>query len=46
MNSRLAKIYFNGQFRDEKWEKIQVGDIIQIFNDQFVTVDRSLSLLH
>lgn len=29
---------FSGRLKNEKWMNVQVGDIIRLENDQFVTV--------
>ena len=38
VNNRRTKIFVNEQLVERKWKDIKVGDIIQLFNDEFVTV--------
>ncbi|GAA6079896.1 phospholipid-transporting ATPase ID [Tachysurus ichikawai] len=38
VNNRKAEVLINGELRSEKWMNIQVGDIIRLENNQFVTV--------
>ncbi|XP_053509931.1 phospholipid-transporting ATPase ID [Ictalurus furcatus] len=39
VNNRKAEVLINGELRSEKWMNIQVGDIIRLENNQFVTAD-------
>ncbi|XP_077516443.1 ATPase phospholipid transporting 8B isoform X2 [Amblyomma americanum] len=39
VNNRLSKVLRNGQLVEERWHKVQVGDIIFMENDQFVAAD-------
>ncbi|RWS20901.1 putative phospholipid-transporting ATPase IM-like protein, partial [Leptotrombidium deliense] len=39
VNNRLSKVLRNGRLVDERWYKVQVGDIIRIDNDNFVAAD-------
>ncbi|UYV77865.1 ATP8B2 [Cordylochernes scorpioides] len=39
VNNRLLKVLRGGQLVDERWYKVQVGDIIRMENDQFVAAD-------
>ncbi|KAH8038726.1 hypothetical protein HPB51_002870 [Rhipicephalus microplus] len=38
VNNRLSKVLRNGQLVEERWHKVQVGDIIFMENDHFVAV--------
>ena len=38
VNNRRTKIFVNEQLVERKWKDIKVGDIIQLFNNEFVTV--------
>ena len=38
MNNRLSKVLRGGKLTDERWYKVQVGDVILIENDNFVAV--------
>ncbi|XP_053556992.1 phospholipid-transporting ATPase ID [Bombina bombina] len=39
VNNRTVQVLSNGKFTNEKWMKVQVGDIIKLENDNFVTAD-------
>ncbi|KAM4634801.1 phospholipid-transporting ATPase ID-like isoform 1-T2 [Polymixia lowei] len=39
VNNRKVDILINGEIRSEKWMNVQVGDIIKLENNQFVTAD-------
>ncbi|XP_047674860.1 phospholipid-transporting ATPase ID [Tachysurus fulvidraco] len=39
VNNRKAEVLINGELKSEKWMNIQVGDIIRLENNQFVTAD-------
>ncbi|KAE8636954.1 hypothetical protein XENTR_v10003224 [Xenopus tropicalis] len=39
VNNRTVQVLSNGQFTNEKWMNIQVGDIIKLENNNFVTAD-------
>lgn len=39
VNNRLSKVLRNGQLVEERWHKVQVGDIIFMENDHFVAAD-------
>ncbi|XP_041094490.1 phospholipid-transporting ATPase ID-like [Polyodon spathula] len=39
VNNRQVKVLMDGQLKSEKWMNIQVGDIIKLENNQFVTAD-------
>ncbi|XP_037561346.2 phospholipid-transporting ATPase ID-like [Dermacentor silvarum] len=39
VNNRLSKVLRNGQLMEERWHKVQVGDIIFMENDHFVAAD-------
>ncbi|KAL2091895.1 hypothetical protein ACEWY4_011693 [Coilia grayii] len=39
VNNRKVQVLINGELRSEKWMDIQVGDIIKLENNQFVTAD-------
>ncbi|KAK3538706.1 hypothetical protein QTP86_014156 [Hemibagrus guttatus] len=39
VNNRKAEVLINEELRSEKWMNIQVGDIIRLENNQFVTAD-------
>ncbi|XP_023694698.2 phospholipid-transporting ATPase ID isoform X1 [Paramormyrops kingsleyae] len=39
VNNRLVDVLINGELRSEKWMNVQVGDIIKLENNQFVTAD-------
>ncbi|XP_060764598.1 phospholipid-transporting ATPase ID [Neoarius graeffei] len=39
VNNRKVDVLINGQLRTEKWMNVQVGDIIKLENNQFVTAD-------
>ncbi|XP_063309827.1 phospholipid-transporting ATPase ID-like [Pelobates fuscus] len=39
VNNRRVQVLNEGQFTDEKWMNVQVGDIIKLENNNFVTAD-------
>ncbi|XP_061658131.1 probable phospholipid-transporting ATPase IM [Syngnathoides biaculeatus] len=39
VNNREVRILVDGEFRTEKWMNVQVGDVIKLENNQFVTAD-------
>ncbi|RXN21327.1 phospholipid-transporting ATPase ID-like protein [Labeo rohita] len=39
VNNRIAKVLLNGQLKSEKWMNVQVGDIVKLENNEFVTAD-------
>ncbi|XP_038153492.1 phospholipid-transporting ATPase ID-like [Cyprinodon tularosa] len=39
VNNRMVKVLINGELREEKWMNIQVGDIVKLESNQFVTAD-------
>ncbi|KAF8787869.1 putative phospholipid-transporting ATPase IM like protein [Argiope bruennichi] len=39
VNNRLSRVLRGGKLIDERWHKVQVGDIIRMENDQFVAAD-------
>uniref|UniRef100_A0A8C4S2X9 Phospholipid-transporting ATPase n=1 Tax=Erpetoichthys calabaricus TaxID=27687 RepID=A0A8C4S2X9_ERPCA len=39
VNNRKVKVLVNGKLESEKWMNVQVGDIIKLENNQFVTAD-------
>ncbi|XP_071321691.1 phospholipid-transporting ATPase ID isoform X2 [Trachinotus anak] len=39
VNNRRVDILIDGELRNEKWMNVQVGDIIKLENNQFVTAD-------
>ncbi|KAG8197767.1 hypothetical protein JTE90_006808 [Oedothorax gibbosus] len=39
VNNRLSRVLRGGKLVDERWHKVQVGDIICMENDQFVAAD-------
>ncbi|KAJ8414854.1 hypothetical protein AAFF_G00023770 [Aldrovandia affinis] len=39
VNNRKVEVLINGELRSEKWMDVQVGDIIKLESDQFVTAD-------
>ncbi|XP_069043524.1 phospholipid-transporting ATPase ID-like isoform X2 [Lepisosteus oculatus] len=39
VNNRQVKVLINGELISEKWMNVQVGDIIKLENNQFVTAD-------
>ncbi|XP_013788073.1 phospholipid-transporting ATPase ID-like [Limulus polyphemus] len=39
VNNRSSHVLRNGKLVDERWHKVQVGDIIRMENDQFVAAD-------
>uniref|UniRef100_A0A8D0AKE6 Phospholipid-transporting ATPase n=1 Tax=Sander lucioperca TaxID=283035 RepID=A0A8D0AKE6_SANLU len=42
VNNRMVKVLIDGELRNEKWLNVQVGDIIKLENNQFVTADLML----
>ncbi|XP_048847399.1 probable phospholipid-transporting ATPase IM isoform X1 [Brienomyrus brachyistius] len=39
VNNRKVVLLSNGELKDEKWMNVQVGDIIKLENNKFVTAD-------
>ncbi|KAM8865930.1 phospholipid-transporting ATPase ID-like [Synchiropus picturatus] len=39
VNNRKVEVLINGKLQNEKWMNVQVGDIIKLENNQFVTAD-------
>ncbi|KAM3874327.1 putative phospholipid-transporting ATPase IM [Diretmus argenteus] len=39
VNNRRVDVLIDGELRSEKWMNVQVGDIIKLENNQFVTAD-------
>ncbi|XP_028319457.1 phospholipid-transporting ATPase ID [Gouania willdenowi] len=39
VNNRKVEVLLDGELRNEKWMTVQVGDIIKLENNQFVTAD-------
>ncbi|XP_069018284.1 phospholipid-transporting ATPase ID [Embiotoca jacksoni] len=39
VNNRKVDVLIDGELRNEKWMNVQVGDIIKLENNQFVTAD-------
>ncbi|XP_043943078.1 phospholipid-transporting ATPase ID-like [Protopterus annectens] len=39
VNNRQAQVLINGQLENEKWMNVQVGDVVKLENNQFVTAD-------
>ncbi|XP_038259336.1 LOW QUALITY PROTEIN: phospholipid-transporting ATPase ID-like [Dermochelys coriacea] len=39
VNNRPVQVLINGSLKDDKWMNIQVGDIIKLENNNFVTAD-------
>ncbi|XP_061553468.1 phospholipid-transporting ATPase ID-like isoform X2 [Phycodurus eques] len=39
VNTREVSILVDGEFRTEKWMNVQIGDVIKLENNQFVTAD-------
>uniref|UniRef100_A0A8C0GC78 Phospholipid-transporting ATPase n=1 Tax=Chelonoidis abingdonii TaxID=106734 RepID=A0A8C0GC78_CHEAB len=39
VNNRPVQVLINGRLKDDKWMNIQVGDIIKLENNNFVTFD-------
>nr|XP_057927431.1 probable phospholipid-transporting ATPase IM isoform X2 [Doryrhamphus excisus]XP_057927432.1 probable phospholipid-transporting ATPase IM isoform X2 [Doryrhamphus excisus] len=39
VNNRRVQVLIDGKLRSEKWMDVQVGDIIKLENNQFVTAD-------
>ncbi|XP_077398687.1 phospholipid-transporting ATPase ID-like [Vanacampus margaritifer] len=39
VNNREVSVLVDGELRTEKWMKVQVGDIVKLENNQFVTAD-------
>lgn len=38
VNNRLSRVLRNGKLVDERWYKVEVGDVVKIENDNFVAV--------
>uniref|UniRef100_A0A4W5PDH4 Phospholipid-transporting ATPase n=1 Tax=Hucho hucho TaxID=62062 RepID=A0A4W5PDH4_9TELE len=43
VNNRKVEVLIDGELRSEKWMDVQVGDIIKLENNQFVTVRLEVS---
>ncbi|XP_036973703.1 phospholipid-transporting ATPase ID [Acanthopagrus latus] len=39
VNNRMVDVLIDGQLKKEKWMNVQVGDIIKLENNEFVTAD-------
>ncbi|XP_061887399.1 probable phospholipid-transporting ATPase IM [Entelurus aequoreus] len=39
LNNREVKVLINGELQSEKWMNVQVGDVIWLENNQYVTAD-------
>lgn len=39
VNNRMVEVLIDGQLKEEKWMNVQVGDIIKLGNNEFVTAD-------
>ncbi|XP_059894053.1 probable phospholipid-transporting ATPase IM [Gadus macrocephalus] len=39
VNNRCVDVLIDGELRSEKWMNVQVGDVIKLENNQFVTAD-------
>ncbi|XP_054614241.1 phospholipid-transporting ATPase ID-like [Dunckerocampus dactyliophorus] len=39
VNNREVSVLINGELQREKWMNVQVGDVVQLENNQFVTAD-------
>uniref|UniRef100_A0A672J2P0 Phospholipid-transporting ATPase n=1 Tax=Salarias fasciatus TaxID=181472 RepID=A0A672J2P0_SALFA len=39
VNNRKVNVLIDGELRNEKWMNVQVGDIVKLENNQFVTAD-------
>jgi len=39
VNNRQSKVLRRGQLIDEKWHRVQVGDVIRMENNQFIAAD-------
>ncbi|KAH9406631.1 Phospholipid-transporting ATPase ID [Tyrophagus putrescentiae] len=39
VNNRLSRVLRNGQLVEERWYKVEVGDVVLIENDNFVAAD-------
>lgn len=39
VNNRMVDVLIDGELKSEKWMNVQVGDIIKLENNQFVTAD-------
>nr|XP_061836890.1 phospholipid-transporting ATPase ID-like [Nerophis lumbriciformis]XP_061836891.1 phospholipid-transporting ATPase ID-like [Nerophis lumbriciformis] len=39
LNNREVKVLINGELQSEKWMNVQVGDVIRLENNQYVTAD-------
>ncbi|XP_040053662.1 putative phospholipid-transporting ATPase IM [Gasterosteus aculeatus] len=42
VNNRMVNVLIDGELRSDKWMNVQVGDIIKLENNQFVTADLML----
>jgi phospholipid-translocating ATPase len=40
VNNRLSKVLRNGKIVEERWFKVQVGDVVLMENDNFVAVSQ------
>ncbi|KTF81283.1 hypothetical protein cypCar_00019025 [Cyprinus carpio] len=38
VNNRKVEVLINGELKSEKWMNVQVGDIVKLENNEFVTV--------
>ncbi|XP_061590379.1 phospholipid-transporting ATPase ID-like [Cololabis saira] len=39
VNNRMVDVLINGELKKEKWMNVQVGDVVQLENNEFVTAD-------
>ncbi|KAM4719225.1 phospholipid-transporting ATPase ID-like [Anableps anableps] len=39
VNNRMVNVLIDGELRNEKWMNVQVGDIVKLESNQFVTAD-------
>ena len=39
MNNRKSRVLRKGQLVEEKWHRVQVGDVIRMENNQFIAAD-------
>uniref|UniRef100_A0A9J8DES2 Phospholipid-transporting ATPase n=1 Tax=Cyprinus carpio carpio TaxID=630221 RepID=A0A9J8DES2_CYPCA len=39
VNNRKVEVLINGELKSEKWMNVQVGDIVKLENNEFVTAD-------
>ncbi|KAK5605218.1 Phospholipid-transporting ATPase ID [Crenichthys baileyi] len=42
VNNRMVNVLIDGELRNEKWMNVQVGDVIKLESNQFVTADLML----